>query len=229
MRREESSRTALLSQRWTGAQFGIVREVLDPRRLLRTAAAGMTILVAGCGSTPKESFYTLASAPPIESTAAAALTIHVGPVAIPDEVDRTPMVIRKGPNVVDIEDFHRWAEPLKTGIPRAIAANLARELGAARVSSGRLSNPNADVRVTVDVTRFESSLTEGATLEAAWTVTPKTGAAVNGRTLARAPAASGDHAGVAGAHSRALEQLAREVAAVISRPPSTPRPPARGG
>jgi len=198
-----------------------------PRR--RVPHLLLALALAGCGATPKESFYTLASAAPVESAAAAAMTVHVGPVAIPDEVDRTPMVIRKGPNVVDIEDFHRWAEPLKTGIPRALAANLARELGAARVSSGRLSNPAADVRVTVDVTRFESSLTEGATLEAAWTVTPKTGTPASGRTLARAPAGSADHAGVAGAHSRALEQLAREVAAVISRLPSTPRPNARGG
>lgn len=187
------------------------------------------LLLAGCGATPKESFYTLASAPPMESAATTAITVHVGPVAIPDEVDRTPMVIRKGPNVVDIDDFHRWAEPLKTGIPRALAANLARELGGARVSSGRLSNQNADLRVTVDVTRFESSLVEGATLEAAWTVTPRTGAAIDGRTLARAPAGSGDHAGVASAHSRALEQLSAEIAAAISRRPSTPRPPARGG
>jgi len=187
------------------------------------------LLLAGCGSTPKESFYTLASAPPVESTAAATMTVHVGPVAIPDTVDRTPMVIRKGQNEVEIEDFHRWAEPLKTAIPRAVAANLARELGGAQVSSGRLSNPAADVRVTLDVTRFESSFSEGATLEAAWTVTPKTGAPVNGRTLARAPASSGDYAGVAGAHSRALEQLAREIAAAISPRLSTPRPAARGG
>jgi len=189
----------------------------------------IVLLLAGCGATPKESFYTLASAPPVESTAAATITVHVGPVAIPDTVDRTPMVIRKGPNEVEIEDFHRWAEPLKTAIPRAVAANLARELGGAQVSSGRLSNPAADVRVTLDVTRFESSFSDGATLEAAWTVTSKTGAPVNGRTLARAPASPGDYAGVASAHSRALEQLAREIAAVISRLPSTPRPAARGG
>jgi uncharacterized protein len=175
------------------------------------------MLLAGCGSVPKESFYTLSSAPPIETTSPATITVHVGPVAIPDTVDRTPMVIRKGPNQVDIEDYHRWAEPLKTAIPRALAANLARELGGARVSSGRLSNAAADVRVTLDVSRFESSFSEGATLEAAWTVTRKTGAPVNGRTLARVPAPSADYAGIAGAHSRALEQLAREIAATISR------------
>jgi len=191
---------------------------LDPGPLWLLAAAGMTMaLLAGCGATPKESFYTLASAPPVESTAPATMTVHVGPVAIPDTVDRTPMVIRKGPNQVEIEDFHRWAEPLKTAIPRALAANLARELRGARVSSGRLSNAAADYRVTLDVSRFESSFSEGATLEAAWTVTPKTGASVSGGTLARVPAPSADYAGVASAHSRALEQLAREVAAVISR------------
>jgi len=177
----------------------------------------LVLLLAGCGATPKEAFYTLASAPPVESAAAATMTVHVGPVAIPDTVDRTPMVIRKGPNEVEIEEFHRWAEPLKTAIPRAVAANLARELRGARVSSGRLSNPAADHRVTLDVSRFESSFSEGATLEAAWTVTGKTGAPVNGRTLARVPAPSADYSGIAGAHSRALEQLAREIAAAISR------------
>ena len=114
------------------------------------------LLLAGCGSTPREAFYTLASAPPVESTVPAKMTVHVGPVAIPDTVDRTPMVIRKGPNEVEIEDFHRWAEPLKTGIPRALAANLARELRGARVSSGRLGDASADYQVVLDVSRFEA-------------------------------------------------------------------------
>ena len=203
------------------------REVLDPRRLLLVAAAGMT--VAACGSTPKESFYTLASAPPVESTAPAKMTVHVGPVAIPDTVDRTPMVIRKGPNEVEIEDFHRWAEPLKTAIPRVLAANLSQLVGGARVSSGRQGGTPADYRVNVEIARFESSFAEGATLEATWTVAGKSGAPVQGRTLARVPSASGDHAGIASAHSRALDQLAREIAAAISPPPAIPRPAARGG
>jgi uncharacterized lipoprotein YmbA len=84
------------------------------------------------------------------------------------------------------------------------------------VSSGRLGNSSADYQVTLDVSRFESSFSEGATLEATWTVTRKTGAPSTGRTLARAPAPAGDHSGVASAHSRALEQLAREIAAAIT-------------
>jgi uncharacterized lipoprotein YmbA len=176
----------------------------------------MTVaLLAGCGSTPKESFYTLSSAPPVE--ARSAMSVHVSLTALPEAVDRTPMVIRTGANQVDIDDFHRWAEPLKYSIPRVVAANLSRELGGARVSSGRGAATGADHRVAIEVTRFESSFAEGATLEAAWTVTGKTGTPKTGRTLARVPAASADHSGVAAAHSRALEQLAREIAAAISR------------
>jgi uncharacterized lipoprotein YmbA len=189
----------------------------------------MTILLlAGCGSTPNESFYTLSSAPPVESPAAT-ISVHVTPVSIPDAVDRNPMVIRTGPNQVDIDDFHRWAEPLKAAIPRVLAANLARELGGARVSSGRGSGAGADYRVAVEVARFESSLSDGATLEASWTVNGKAGAPLHGRTVARAPASSGDHAGIASAHSRALEQLAKEIAGAISPGLASPRPSARGG
>jgi uncharacterized lipoprotein YmbA len=194
----------------------MARDVWDPGPVRRVAAAGMTIaLLAGCGATPKESFYTLASAPPVE--ARSAVTVHVALAALPEAVARTPVVIRTAPNKVDIDDFHRWAEPLKYAIPRVVAANLAKELGGARVSSGRGPATTADYRVALDITRFESSFSEGATLEAAWTVSGKTGAPKIGRTLARVPAASADHAGVAGAHSRALEQLAAEVAAAISR------------
>ena len=187
----------------------------------------LLLLLAGCGATPKESFYTL-DAPPLQQ-AAAPMSVHVGLGTLPEAVDRNPVVVNTGPNRVDIDDFHRWAEPLKAAIPRVIAANLARELGGARVSSGRGAAAGADYRVAVDVARFDSSFTEGATIEATWTVTGKSGPAAHGRTLARAPAESADHAGIASAHSRALAQVAKEIAAVIARPPSSPAPSARGG
>jgi uncharacterized lipoprotein YmbA len=176
----------------------------------------LLLLVAACGSTPREHFYTLSSSPPVEATVPAAITVVIAGVTVPEAVDRTAMVIRTGPNQVDIEDLHRWAEPLKAAIPRVLAANLARELGNARVVSGRYAQgAGADYRVTVDVRRFESSFAEGATLEAEWTVAGKAGAPVSGHTLAREAATSADHAGIAAAHSRALERLATEIAAGI--------------
>jgi uncharacterized lipoprotein YmbA len=185
----------------------------------------LLLLVAACGSTPKEHFYTLSSPPPAESPTPATITVVIAGVAVPEAVDRTAMVIRTGPNQVDIEDLHRWAEPLKTAIPRVLAANLGSELGTARVVTGRYAQgQGADVRVTVDVRRFESSFSEGATLEAAWTVAGKTGVPVSGHTLAREAATSGDYAGIAAAHSRALARLAKEIAGAIAPPRATPPP-----
>ena len=180
-----------------------------------------TLLAAACGSTPKESYYTLSAAPaaaPAASGSTASITI--GPVAVPEAVDRSPMVVRTGPNEVSIDDLHRWVEPLKSAIPRALAELLMRDLGTPNVLAGRSAmGTKADYRVAVDVQRFDSSFSEGAMLDAAWTITPSQGPARTGRTFAQVPATSRDHAGIAAAHRKALEKLAADIAGAIRARP----------
>jgi uncharacterized lipoprotein YmbA len=191
---------------------------MRPCPLRRRAMMLLLAALAGCGSSPKESFFTLSGpqAPP-PAASASSLSVYVGPVSVPEAVDRTAMVLRTGPNQVDIDDTNRWAEPLKSAIPRVLAEMLMRELGTPRVMASRAGAPSAvDFRVAVEIQRFDSSLAEGATLDALWTVTPAKGGALRtGRTFAQEPAASRDPAGVAAAHSRALERLARDIAAAL--------------
>ncbi|HYC37941.1 MAG TPA: PqiC family protein [Usitatibacter sp.] len=187
---------------------------------MRTASlVAAAALLAACGSPLKERYYLLegpGGAGP--ASAANAMSVHVGPVVVPESVDRPSMVIRTAPNQVDISDAHRWAEPLKAAVPRVIAENLMRELGTPRVTATRIgANQPVDYRVALEVQRFDSSPSDGATVEAIWTVTPKQGAARTGRSAITEPAASPDPAGLAAAHSRALGRLAREIAAEIRR------------
>ncbi|HET7731388.1 MAG TPA: PqiC family protein [Usitatibacter sp.] len=182
------------------------------------AAAAVALALAGCGSPPKENFYTLSSpATPLPAAGASPVTVYVGPVTVPESVDRTPMVLRTSPNQVDIDDGNRWAEPLKTAIPRVIAETLMRELGTPRVMASRggsIAVP--DFRVAIEIQRFESSLADGATIDALWSVVPaKGGAPRTGRSLVAEPAATRDPAGVAAAHSRALARVARDIAAAM--------------
>jgi len=179
------------------------------------ALAGL--LVAACGSTPRENYYTLAPPPAaLPAPNGTPVSIHIAPVLVPDSVDRSPMVLRTGVNEVAIDDMHRWVEPLKTAIPRALAGMLMKEMGTPRVLAGRVSSATpADFRIAIDVQRFESSITDGATLDAAWTITSAKGVVRTGRTLALEASPSKDHAGVAGAHRRALEALARDLAAAM--------------
>jgi uncharacterized lipoprotein YmbA len=183
--------------------------------LLFAAAA---IALASCAGSPiKENFYTL-SGPlaPMPATGAAPPSIFVGPVTVPEAVDRLPMVLRTTANQVEISDTHRWAEPLKASIPRVLAESLMRELATPDVRFTRAGSPlDADFRVAVEVQRFESSLAQGATVDALWTVTPRQGKARSGRSTVSEPAASADPGGVAAAHSRALERVGRDIAAAI--------------
>ncbi len=187
---------------------------------MRTLAIVLAMLATACslGGGVKENYYVLSGpegAAPADSPGA--LAIYVGPVAVPESVDRSAMVLQSSANQVDFSDEHRWAEPLKTAIPRVIAENLMRMLNTPRVMASRAGPvTDTDYRVALEVQRFESSLSQGASIEVLWTVTGKRAKSpVTGRSTVREPAASPTPEGVAAAHSRALARVAAEIAAAI--------------
>jgi uncharacterized protein len=183
--------------------------------------------LAGCAGTPspKTNFYSLSvEAPASRSEAAAdaagATRVSVTRVGIPGIVDRPQIVSRTATNSVEIFDFHRWAEPLQESIPRVVAGNLARGLGPGyAVSASILPGLPPDVRVAVDVQKFEAAMGMGVTVEALWSVRPGAGEARVGRSLVEEPAAEAGHAGIAAAYSRALAAVARDIAAAVSALP----------
>src|SRR5262249_27258017 len=161
-----------------------------------------------CGTSPPERFYTLASDPlPRAAASTPAYTVVVGPVTVPEIVDRPQLVVRTSPTRVDVVELARWAAPLKSEIPRVIADQLARLLDGARTSSSseRTSGP-PDYRVQIDVRRFESSLQNGATIEASWTIRTREGASIDGQSSAT-EAAGADYDALVAAHGRALSTI----------------------
>src|SRR5262249_23032510 len=149
----------------------------------------LAALVGGCGS-PASRFYTLdADATLLQAPAAAPVSIVVGPVTIPDLVDRPQIVTRVSANEVKLNDFARWADPLKTDIARVIAANLRMLLTTDKVTVlGAGINSAPAWRVRVDIARFESEPAVAAAIDAMWTVQPPgERAAITGRSAAREP------------------------------------------
>jgi uncharacterized lipoprotein YmbA len=174
--------------------------------------------IAGCGSSPKERFYTLSTgaAPELRSDAGATYTVAIGPVAVPDIVDRPQFVLRTGANEVMVAEQARWAEPLKNEIPRVVADNLAQLLTGARVfayaDNGGLG---ADYRVTIDVQRFDSKLGDSILVDALWTIRTAKGAPKIGRTLAREAAGGAGYDALVIAHGRALAAVSRDIAEAV--------------
>jgi uncharacterized lipoprotein YmbA len=182
------------------------------------ACVCLVLAAAGCGSSPKERYYALTAPAPAGGVAAPA--IAVGPVSVPEMVDQARIVVRAAGPEVTMYEYHRWASPLKGEIARVIAANLAQELGTARVWSwSQTTLPNPDYQVLVDVQRFDSALGEAVTIDALWSVRrPAGGAPKTGRSTVREPVAGAGFDALVAAHSRALAGVSRDIAGAIRAP-----------
>lgn len=184
--------------------------------LLLLAAAALALALAGCGSSPPMRHYVL-SAEAAPSPDPDAVRVSVGPVAIPELVDRPDLVVRAGPNRVEIADLDRWGEPLRDAVPRVLATNLQRRLGTRyAVTDGRLAE--AVIRVAVDIRRFDAIPGTEVTVSADWNVRREKGPGRPGQSRIREPVSEAGYTGIAAAFSRALDQLATEIAKeIVSR------------
>jgi len=175
----------------------------------------LAVAGAGCAS-PRSSFYTLSpSAKPAAD--AAGYSVAVGPVSVPEVVDRPQIVVRTGPNQLSIDEFNRWASTLPEEIARAVAGNLGSTLGTSRVSvyPGPASS-GARYRVAVDVMSFESAPGDSATLDAVWIVrSEKDGPPRTGRTTATEAVRENGYPALVAAHGRALGRLSADIAGAI--------------
>lgn len=173
------------------------------------------LAAAGCGRSPRTTFYTLSPAVPevTRNEPAAASGIAVVSVTLPELVDRPQLVLPESGSKVLILETHRWAEPLKTAVPRVLAENLARLTGALQVSSWpQHAAHTAGYRLFIDLQRFEVSGSR-VIVDALWQLRGAGGEVLqNGRATVAEPLESSGHEAVVDGYSRALAAFARELA-----------------
>jgi uncharacterized lipoprotein YmbA len=179
-------------------------------------------LFCGCGSTAPSRFYTLSAvkgiaAPAKDAAAPSRFTVGVGPVEIPDFLERPHIVTRNGENGLELAEYDRWAGSLKQDIARVLAQDLAGILPpGATVVSWKRSVP-LDYRVAVDVTRLDVVPGREVLLRSQWTIfgkEPKTPLAMRTGTFTEQLAGRDYNAAVEGI-GKAVEQLSEAVAADI--------------
>jgi uncharacterized protein len=174
------------------------------------------VLAAGCGTTAPSRFYTLDSA----ATAGAALntptSVMIGSVSVPASVDQPQFVVQVAPNRVEVDEFNRWAAPLTDSIARAVAGDLALQLGTPNVATAQLTNFNPDYVVTIEVQRFESTRGKTALVEAMWAIRKTAnGQTLSGRTTAHEAVQGDSFDALAAAHSRAIATISGDIATTI--------------
>jgi uncharacterized protein len=178
--------------------------------------------LVGCGGSPPIQYYTL-SAEALPDAGLAVRTerhIAIGPVTLPDVVERPQLVMRTTANRVTLVEEHQWAEPLASEIARVIADNLSRLLGTQLISIYPQSAADqAPYRVLVDVQQFESTLGSRILIDAFWTVRRsdhgETSSLKMGRSSVEEQANDPGYEALAAAHSRALVRISRDIAEAI--------------
>ena len=209
-------------------------------------ATALAVMCAGCSTpTATERFYALsdggassasASVSASTSTSTAFPGIVISAVTVPELIDRPQIVTRDGGNRVNLAEQQLWAEPVKNGIARVLAARLAKSLADAGRPAQVAAYPqtsiaNPDVRITIDVLRFDATPGGEAVVDALWSVRRTSDATVRtGRTVAARPIAAASYDDTVRAWSDALDQVGGDIARVVMQdawPASKAPSPAR--
>jgi len=183
--------------------------------------SGLAWVLTSCTTVPSQFYMLDALDPPSESAALSSegLYLGVGPIKLPDYLDRPQIVTRPDPNRVDMNEFRRWAGSLQGNFQRVLARNLGILLGSRNVAEYPWDDPfDPDYRLVIDVYRFDGNLGGEVWLEARWSLTGRDRIRLlrGGQTSIREPVVGEDYHSLVAAESKALEALSREIAAALT-------------
>lgn len=179
----------------------------------------LVLLTAGCARTAPVSHYQL-SAMDDEITAAGtnvleSSMIGIGPVRLPEYLDRPQIITRLDSNRLLLADSHRWIEPLADNLSRVIRENLSILLGSEQflIHPWSLTAP-PDYQVIIEVVRFEGGESGAACLETVWSIRDGQGQTLlpPHRGRYRTAAAGRDHDAVVAALSRTIARFSEDIA-----------------
>lgn len=186
------------------------------RLCLIPLAAVIAALLAGCGSSPAVRHYTLTTGEAPVAAGAASPSVVVGPISLPEGVDRLQIVQRVAGSRAEPAQGHRWAGSLKAELARRLATSIARERGLTRVvAAPQNSVARPDLTVPVDVLRFDADGFSSVTLEAVWAVRRDGADIGSGRFSRSEPVSAQTYEALVEAHGRLADALAADIAAAI--------------
>ena len=189
-------------------------------RLTTVTLAVSLMAVVGCASTEPARFYLLHSIPNAETEKAAAtsengVTVGIGPVELPEYLDRPQIVTRISKNELQLDEFGQWAEPLTHSFSRILSENLSLLLSTERIFSYPWAgSTRVDYQVTVEVTRFDGTPGDSVTLNARWAILKggEKEVLVKRKSSYRQPASGKSYEALVSAKSQALADFSREIA-----------------
>ena len=99
------------------------------------------------------------------------MTIGVGPVHLPEYLDRPEIVTRINPNEIKLAELDIWAEPLQVNFTRVLVENISKQLSTEPVAVFPWrASPEIDFQIDIEVVRLDGDIAGKAFLIAQWSI-----------------------------------------------------------
>lgn len=183
----------------------------------------LALLTACCARTAPVAYYQLAAMDGADLPGAPRgigdRVIGIGPVRMPELLDRPQIVTRLDANRLHLADDHRWAEPLADSFIRVLRENLFLLLDTERILIHPWSAAAPpDYQVIAEVIRLEGDAAGAVHLETVWSIKNREGKILlpQRRGSYQAQAAGPDYDATVAAMSETVALLSRDVARHLS-------------
>jgi uncharacterized protein len=194
-------------------------------KLLNIVLVMLLAGLVGCASTPESKFYLLAptSAGTKDVPAqqeSGCVSIGIGPVELPEYVNRPQIVTRTGENEMIFADYDRWAEPVADTFPRVLAKDISQLICTKNIVFFPWMPSRApDYSVDLKVYRLDGTLGKGAELEVWWTLAtgPARKPVMSKKSVFSESVKGEDYSSLVQAQSRMVGSLSKEIADAITR------------
>jgi uncharacterized protein len=178
----------------------------------------MSILLVACAGTPRSQFYSLDNALPAPPIANSELSLALGPVDLPQYLDRPQLVSRDSGNRLRVDEFNRWGGAFDEEIQRVLVARLMNALGTQRVyqyPGGIVAE--TDYRIAVAIRNFDGRLGGPVTLDVGWSLfDDRSGKQLAARQVQYRDQAQGDgYSNYVAAMDRLLTRLSDDLAQAV--------------
>ncbi len=180
------------------------------------------IMFSACSSSPPVRYFSLN---PIDAEFKQdpddAVMLGLGPIRMPDYLNRSQLVWRSANAEMRVDEFSRWSEPLTKSLLRTVSTdvdNLLQGVVVVVFPYEPIVRDQVDYRLVGDVNRFDADSTGRIVLEVQWGIADVEGGVVvpvrRNRYQAQSSIAD-DPGAVVAAMNDALAQFSRDIASKL--------------
>ena len=183
-----------------------------------TLCVVVSLLMVACGSSPPVRYFALE---PVslqqQEDSDDAIVLGLGPLRLPEYLNRSQIVTRGSGSELEIDDFSRWAEPLTMAFHRVVSTDVDNMMDDVTVIAfpwEAVVRGQIDYRLLGEVTRFDADQAGRVVLEVQWAISDVgegLAVAVHRSRYESRAAGSDDPAIVAAAMNEVLAKFSRDV------------------